>query len=273
MGSLIDGDDGLPTEEVGIWAKEKHDRLRRYLDISRGTRKKWLGPGKAGTTFIDLFCGPGRARVKETGEWIEGSAVAAWNISQKGGAPFSDIYVADINNDRRAATVERLTRLRAPVRELAGSAVDAAAELARTINPYGLHFAFIDPFSLGALDFKIIQSFSTLKRMDMLIHISKMDHQRNLDINLQSDESALDRFVPGWRERIDGNHSQQEIRRQIVEYWQELVRGTGKRPSTDWNLIKGSRGQHLYWLLLVAEHDLAHKFWNVATDDGQGSLF
>jgi len=35
MGKLIDGDDGLPAEEVGIWAKEKHDYLCRYIDISR----------------------------------------------------------------------------------------------------------------------------------------------------------------------------------------------------------------------------------------------
>jgi hypothetical protein len=41
MGKLIDGDDGLPADEVGIWAKEKHSYLRRYLDISRATRKKW----------------------------------------------------------------------------------------------------------------------------------------------------------------------------------------------------------------------------------------
>ena len=25
MGKLVDGDDGLPAEEVGSWAKEKHD--------------------------------------------------------------------------------------------------------------------------------------------------------------------------------------------------------------------------------------------------------
>ena len=38
MGKLIDGDDGLPAEEVGVWAKEKHDYLCRYIDISRSTR-------------------------------------------------------------------------------------------------------------------------------------------------------------------------------------------------------------------------------------------
>lgn len=273
MGALIDGDDGLPAEEVGAWAKEKHDRLRRYLDISRATRKKFLTGQSKSATFIDLFCGPGRARVKETGEWIDGSAVAAWKISQIGGAPFSQIYIADLDDDRRAATVERLERMKAPVRELAGSAVDAALEVSRTVNPYGLHFAFIDPFSLGALDFKIIQALAALKRIDMLIHVSAMDLQRNLGINLGSDNSAFDSFAPGWREKVDLARPQQAIRQQVVEYWRDLVAGLGKKPSTRMELITGNGGQRLYWLLLAAKSELAHKFWNVATDNGQGSLF
>lgn len=263
----------MPAEEVGAWAKEKHNRLRRYLDISRAARTKFLtGPSKS-ATFVDIFCGPGRARVKETGEWIDGSAVAAWRISQKGGAAFSDIYVADIDDERRAATVERLNRLKAPVRELKGSAVDAASTLAKTINAYGLHFAFIDPFSLGALDFRIIQALATVKRIDMLIHVSAMDLQRNLGINLGAENSAFDSFAPGWREKVDLARPQQAIRLQVVEYWRDLVAGLGKKPSTRMELITGSNGQRLYWLLLAAENDLAHKFWDVATDDGQGSLF
>ena len=272
MGKLIEGDDGLPAEEVGVWAKEKHERLRRYLDISRAARKMFLeGPSKSGT-FIDLFCGPGRACVKKTGEWIDGSAIAAWNISQEGGAPFSDIYIADIDEERRGATIERLKRLNAPVHELTGAAVDAAAEISRTANPYGLHFAFIDPYGLGDLNFAIIQSLASLKRIDMLIHVSAMDLQRNLDINLGAEESAFDKFAPGWRENVDLARSQQEVRRQVVMYWRDLVADLGKRPSNRMELIKGSTGQRLYWLLLVAENNLAHKFWNVATDTGQMSL-
>src|SRR5947207_15108641 len=95
-GTLIAGDDGLPAEEVGAWATEKHNYLKRYLDISRATRKKFLGEKKAGATFIDLFAGTGRARIRETGQWIDGSAVSAWKIGQEGGAPFSEILVGDI---------------------------------------------------------------------------------------------------------------------------------------------------------------------------------
>ena len=170
MGSMIDGDDGLPAEDVGSWAKEKHEYLRRYLDISRGARRKWLGPD-----------------------------------------------------------------------------------------------------SLGALDFRIIQALAPLKHIDMLIHVSKMDLQRNLGTNLSAEESAFDSFAPGWRGRIDLTRRQQEIRRLVVEDWRTLVAGLGIWPSTDMKLITGAGNQHLYWLLLAAKHDLAHKFWKVASDRGNPS--
>src|SRR3954462_8163808 len=84
-----------------IWVINKHKSLRRYVDISRGARKKFLGEGNAGATYIDLFCGTGRARIRETGAWIDGSAVSAWKIAQGGRAPFSEILVADIDQTRR----------------------------------------------------------------------------------------------------------------------------------------------------------------------------
>jgi three-Cys-motif partner protein len=270
---LIDGDDGLPAEEVGAWTKGKHNRLRRYLDISRATRRKFLNGQARSATFIDLFCGPGRARVKESGEWIDGSAVAAWKISLEGGAPFSDIYVADLDDERRGATVERLRRLNAPVRELPGSAVEAAQALLGVINRHGLHFAFLDPFSLGALDFRVLQSLARIRRVDMLLHVSAMDLQRNLEANLGAVSGPFDAFAPGWRASVDTKRSQLETRRQIVEYWRSLVSELGKSPSPRMELVTGNSNQPLYWLLLVAEHALAHKFWAVATDDGQGDLF
>src|SRR5262245_13807415 len=135
--SLIDGDDGLPATEVGVWASEKHTYLSRYLDASRAARAQYLGQGKAGAAFVDLICGPGRARVRDTGKWIDGSAVAAWKISCDGKAPFTKVLVADLDEERRTACVERLRRLGAPVEELPGSAVEAAQAAVGAVNPYG----------------------------------------------------------------------------------------------------------------------------------------
>ena len=273
MGKLIDGDDGLPAEEVGPWAKDKHEYLCRYIDISRAVRKKWLGSNKAGATYIDLFCGPGRCRIRDTGEWIDGGVVAAWRKSVEGGAPFSQIFIADLDEQRRKAAVSRLEKLGAPVTEIEGAALDAARDILPQLNPYGLHFAFLDPFNLEALDFNIIRMLSELKRIDMLVHVNQMDLQRNLVINATSEDSAFDTFAPDWREHISIEQPQHEIRKQIFQYWRKLVEDLGVWPSTDMKLIRGGKNQPLYWLLLAAKHDLAHNFWATASDiERQGKL-
>lgn len=50
------------------------------------------------------------------------------------------------------------------------------------VSGYGLHFAFIYLYNLEVLDFRIISTLSTLKKIDLLIHLSAMDLQRNLSV-------------------------------------------------------------------------------------------
>lgn len=277
MDGLVDGDDGLPAEEVGPQAKQKHEYLRRYLDISSGVRKNFYN--RAGATYIDLFCSAGRARIRDTGEWIDGSAVAAWKISQKSNTPFSAIYVADADPARCGYTAERLRRLGAPVHELKGDALQAAAELQGMLNRYALHFAFLDPYNLASLDFGILESLAGFQRMDLIIHVSAMDLQRNLEANIRKDESDWDSFAPGWRDHIkDMSAPMREQRRAVMDYWRGKVAGLGLTPGKDedvqMKMVTGSKGQYLYWLLLAAKHDLAHKFWKTASNpEGQGDLF
>jgi three-Cys-motif partner protein len=274
MGKLVEGNDGLPAEDVGAWTKQKHDYLRRYIDISRATRAKYLGVGKGGATYIDPFCGPGRCKVRETGEWIDGGVVAAWKKSREGGVPFSQIYVGDLDVQRRQAAAGRLRRLGAPVIEIEGPAAQSVKEIITKVNPYGLHFAFLDPFNLRALDFSVIRMLSTLKRIDMLVHVSQMDLQRNLVSNATAEESAFDVFAPGWREKVPVIQSQQALRQQVFRYWRDLVASLGVWPSTEMRLIAGGNKQPLYWLLMAAKHSLPHKFWEVAANaQRQGKLF
>lgn len=272
--ALIEGDDGLSADEVGVWTKEKHRYLCRYLDTSRATRKKYLGAGKAGAAYFDLFCGSGRSRIRETGEWVDGSAVAAWKISREGGAPFSALYVSDINKESLDACTARLRQLDALVVPIHAGAVDAVQKMISSVNRHGLHFAFVDPYNLGSLDFKIIHTLATLKRIDMLIHVSVMDLQRNLLDYLGAEESAFNTFAPGWRDQVDTSGAQAIVRQRIIEYWRDQIANLGVWPSTDQRLITGERNQPLYHLLLAARHDLAHKFWSTAANpEGQGQLF
>lgn len=227
MGKLVDGDDGLPAEEVGVWAKEKHDYLCRYIDISRSTRAKYLGPGKAGATYIDLFCGPGRCNVRDSGEWIDGGVVAAWKKSQEGNAPFSGVFIGDLDVQRRQTAATRLRKLGAPVVEIGGAAVDAVKTVIAQLNAYGLHFAFLDPFDLAALNFDIIVALSSLRRIDMLVHISQMDLQRNVVSYAIKENSPFDAFAPGWRENVSIVQGQQELRHQIFQFWRDKVAELG----------------------------------------------
>lgn len=273
MGDLVEGDDGLPAEIVGVWAKEKHDCLCRYVDISRKTRTKYLGFGKAGATYIDLFCGPGRCRVRNTDEWIDGGVVAAWKKSQEGGAPFSQVFIADIDAQRRQAAAIRLRNLGAPVVEVDGAAVGAAKAVTAQINAYGLHFAFLDPFDLRTLDFNIIVTLSALRRIDMLVHVSLMDLQRNTKIYATKSNSPFDTFAPGWRDKVSIAQSQQELRKQIFYFWRNKVASLGVWPSIHTRLISGGHNQPLYWLLMAAKHPLPHKFWSTASNiEGQGEF-
>lgn len=271
---LIDPVDGLPADEVGPQAKEKHEYLRRYLGISSGARKKFIGNGKAGAVYFDLFCASGRSRIRGTNEWIDGSAVTAWKCSRENGAPFTNIYISDIDEEKLSACERRLRALGAPVHSIHASAADSVEKMVSASNQYALHLAFVDPFSLEALDFRIISSLSKRKRMDMLIHVSAMDLQRNLASNLAAEDSAFDIFAPGWRNKVNTAGAQHDVRGRVVEYWREQVAALGPWPSLKPKLITGERNQPLYWLVLAASNDLAHKFWEAAANpQGQKELF
>lgn len=260
---LIDGDDGLIAEQVKPHTKEKLDCVVAYTKLSSGPRRRYIGAGNAGATLIDLFCGTGRIRIGRS-QWIDGSPVAAWNASVESGAPFSKIIIADVDDQRRSACAMRLKRLGAPVVEILGSAVMAVHEVPKIVNPYGLHLALLDPYNLGMLNFEIIEVLATLKRPDLLMHVSAMDLQRNIRANLAL--PTWDRVAPGWRETIDPTKSEKEMSGQFISYWRDLVAELGVWPSVDMRLITGPKSIRLYWLLLAGKHELAHKFWKIASN-------
>ena len=111
---MIDPDDGLViAEDVGEWSLEKHERLRKYVDITRETRRKYADGARfpeyhGGATYIDLFCGPGRARIRESGHIVDGSPLVAFKSAVAGGVPFSEIHLADLSQEFNDAAVQRI---------------------------------------------------------------------------------------------------------------------------------------------------------------------
>jgi three-Cys-motif partner protein len=253
-------DDGLPISEVGEWTLEKHDRLRRYADISRGVRAQFIG--RAGATYIDLFCGPGRSLIRETGQLIDGSPIVAATKALEGGAPFTKVLIADIEQSNVDAASKRLVANGVAAQTFTGPADKTVSQIVLPLDPYGLHFAFLDPFNLGDLPFNVIEELAKLNRMDVLIHVSAQDFQRNLRRNIDQEGGALDRFAPRWREHVDVGARGEVVGAGILAHWLRLIRGLDMQPSKGIELVSGGKNQRLYWLVFVARHRRAADFWD-----------
>lgn len=266
-------DDGLEFDEVGPWAKEKHERLRKYVDISRAVRRKFLTRSGC-ATYIDLFCGSGRAFIRDTNEKIDGSPLVAFKCARDGGESFSEIHIADLEGEKVTTAAKRIASAGGRAMTYVGKVEDTVPQIAARLNPYGLHFAFLDPFNLDALSFSVIETLGRLKHIDMLIHVSAQDLQRNLDVYTKPEDNRLERFAPGWRQHVQLNQSQQRIRAALLGYWASRFETLGLSSAKHAELVSGQeRNQRLYWLVLFSREKLARDFWEkIRSVSGQREL-
>lgn len=254
------GDDGLVVERVGAWAKTKHKLLTDYIQASGAARAKYHT--RSGAAYIDVFCGPGRLLIRDTRDYIDGSSVAAFKCGLRSLASFSSIEISDWDPQLLAASNARLNTLNAPVVATAGPAVDAMQQIVDRVHRNGLHFAFLDPHNLGALSFELFRTLKRLEHIDILVHISVADLQRNVDLYTSEDYDQFDTFAPGWRDAIRHNEmNKTSLRSAILNYWSDEVTRLGLTKAKHSELIKGPGNQRLYWLCLLSRSPLAHKLW------------
>ena len=166
----IPGPDGQIVQCVGAWANEKHDYVRRFIEASHGPRQRFLRPKRnvspGGASYIELFAGPGGARIRSNGEIIDGSPLIAAKHSM---APFTRLLYADME-------AENIQALRARLREdsraemFCGDCNILIDDMVQRIPRYGLNLAFVDPFGLRPLSFETLAKLAAVRRMDMIIH-------------------------------------------------------------------------------------------------------
>jgi three-Cys-motif partner protein len=266
-------EDGLPRELVGAWVEKKHAHLTGYVGRARAARQKFLGTGKAGATYIDLFCGPGRARVRDTQNIVDGSAVAAWKETLAYGARFSAVHIADRNPRLLEACHARLSRLGAPVRSHGGEATDVIEEIVGSLNPHALHLGFLDPYNLESLDFSLIEKLSRFRRMDLIVHLSAGEGSRNIADYVDKESPQIASFAPGWQKYVDRKRGKQSLTQQLFQYWLTRVQDLGFRMSESVVEVRNEKSALMYWLVHLSKHELPKKLWTDASDDGQGKLF
>lgn len=250
--------DDLPVAEVGAWAKRKHEIIGHYIDITSAVRRKFSGD----TAFVDLYCGPGRAHIKDSTELIDGSAVAAWRASQTSrvkDTAFGRIYIADKEPAYVDACTKRLAG--APVEQFIGDASDCTDQILKRLNPNAYTVVLIDPYNLGGLRYDIIERFARLKSVDFIAHISTMDIERNIGRYFDDADSPLDAFAPGWREKISLLMTSEDKLRAVFEHWKTAIGQHGFKVDADPQTILSSKNRWIYWLALASRNKLAADFW------------
>jgi three-Cys-motif partner protein len=261
---------GLFVENVGPWAVDKLKIVTDYIQASGAARRRYLSTGAA---YIEVFCGPGRSRIRTTGQYIDGSPVAAFKKANGSLARFTSINISDADPGLLAAAEARLVALGAPVKAFAGPASSAMPKIVQALDKRGLHFAFLDPHNLGTLSFDLFESLAKLERIDIIAHVSLSDLQRNADRYASTAYDQFDRFAPGWRDHIGTEMNQASLRAAILEYWTNKVMRLGLPRAEHCELFTGPRGQRLYWLLLLARHELAHSLWSKISSSAKAPGF
>jgi three-Cys-motif partner protein len=260
-------ENGLWVENVGPWAKEKLEIVTDYVQISSATRRKY-----AHCAFIDVFSGPGRSCIRDTSELIDGSPVAAYRQSIKS-QPFSSFHISDADSELSASAAVRLRELGCEARVIEGPASIALPKIVSRLSPSGLHLALLDPHNLGTLSFDLFETLARLRHIDVIVHVSLSDLQRNADRYTSVAHAQFDKFAPGWRDAIKVDVNQASLRAAILDYWTEKLVGLGLPRARHCELIKGSKGQRLYWLMFLARHELAHTFWERITSRADSPQF
>jgi len=247
---------GPENRGVGDWVPlQKHKLLCDYLFGTAHAWKKWPSH-----VLIDPFCGPGRIKVRGENFTREGGTVLAWRTLSDT-APFSQVLIGDIEQERAIACEKRLKACGAPAQGFVGPAVDTVPAMVASIPKRSLCLAYVDPYNLRQLSFSILKQLADL-RVDLAVNFSTMDLLRNVDFESDPNRAGFDEAAPGWREHLQKlGTSRSGMSLAFFTYWVGLVKQLGFEHSREMPLIRNDSGKGIYRMVFFARHDLPTRIW------------
>lgn len=249
---------GRQGDGVGRWVPEmKHTYLAKFVEGTRRAREKFNH-----RVYVDLFCGPGRIRVKGEQTTRHGGAQIAWQHSRLDGVEFTSCLVGDLEAARAQACAERLIALGAPARAFPGAAETTVDQLLVAIPTNALSLVYLDPYSLEFLSFSVIQKLAKLRFVDFAVHFSTMDLRRNVLMEYNPDRARFDSAAPGWRDHVDPmSFIRGDADEAFFEYWCNLVASLGFTISQRMPLVRDDGNRPLYHLVFFSRHSLPNRIW------------
>lgn len=204
-------DDGLSTPCVGRWALKKYEVHARYARMfSTGMKEIW--PQRC---YVGLCTGPGRARIRSSGEVVETSAMTALRLPD----PFTKYIFCDEDEAalddlrQRASSVGRNPK----IAWVLGDANERVDEILGYMPRYSsdnrlLSLCFLDPYATN-IRFETIRELASRYIMDFLMVLPLgMDARRNLRRYMEPGRTRIDEFLgdPDWRHKLDAARARGE---------------------------------------------------------------
>lgn len=271
-------EDGLLMRPSGSWVAEKLDYLERYINIFETSMhsKPWRK-----RHYIDLFAGPGKCLVSETGAVYLGSPLLSLTTPH----PFTDYFFVDMDSDNIATLRQRcsVSSLHNRVQYFVGDSNLVVREIVEHILAVdrehipgrwsSLNLAFLDPEGLE-LCWETVAILARPYTMDLIIHYPQGGLNRYMGQAFEAEEqTAADLFFGGteWRKIYEKWRSKQTrfgIHRLLMDHYKEKLQDLGYKEAFrddevgDEPLIRNAkRKAPLYRLLFASKHPLGHDFW------------
>lgn len=253
------GSDGLPARDSGAWVIDKKIYVEKYLSIfTKGVAARWGGK----LAYVDLFSGPGRNVIRETGEEVDGSPLVALERD------FRRYIFVD--------TPEIISTLRArlcnhpklpTISFVEGDCNVEIEEILRLLPPDHLTLAFIDPTGLQ-IRFDTIRRLVHNRKVDLLMTIQfGMGIQLNLPHYIKSQGDALTGFLGNsdWRKDVEAGGTLSQTGRRILDRYLAQLRGLGYLDTNDPQIVRNDQNMLLYFVIMASRHPLGRKFWREVT--------
>jgi three-Cys-motif partner protein len=171
--TLFGAPDEFHTPEVGSYTEDKYDLVRLYCHLfSSGMKEKWRGK----RTFVDLYAGPGKCRVKGSEKVLLGSPLIALSVPEQ----FDRYVFCEENPERFASLKARLSDYaKCDIRLIEGNCNRNVKEICALIPRGNLVLCFVDPYDTGFKMETIRQISTSAHGVDFLFLLAfQMDAAR-----------------------------------------------------------------------------------------------
>ena len=255
----VSATDGLPVRPSGGWIDKKHRLLTCYAKMfSTGMKNRWDD-----RIYVELFSGPGRCHVRESGKEDLGSPLKVI------GHEFTRFIFVERNVAAARALEQRLSdHPNAHLVEIwCGDCAEAINHL-RFPQTGALTFAFIDPTGIAHAPFSLIKRLHSVVRSDLLINIQ---HGMGIKMNMHQytpdadEQSALTKFLghDGWKKLLPATNPGEFFRR-VLDLYKDNLRGLGFKFIGRDVLISTTFNTPLYLLLYASKSPKGEEFWTKA---------